>query len=1229
MAKKPSATASQQRKPRLLWANPFCLMDTSSGASMTVRQMLLQLVASGYEVQVLGATIFDNPKGMGRLKEQFPDLSAHLHQLIEAVDGPLTHQLVVSYSHNRNHVTTHEEGLWYSQYLYLLDSFKPDVVWFYGGQTLDMLIADEARDRGIAVAFYLANGNYKSPRWCRDVDLILTDSQATAEMYRKEVGFAAKPVGKFIDPSLFVAEHHERKRLLFVNPSWQKGASVFVQLAEKLERERPEIELEVVEARADWRAVLRETTQRMGKQRSTLNNVVVTPNTHDMRGPYSRARVLIAPSLWWESSGRVLAEAMLNGIPALITNRGGMPEMIGDAGIVFDLPEACYEEPYQHLLSDEELQPLYEAVLAFYDDEALYQDYVERAQRVGEQKHHIDRATERLLTALTPQVRPRAGNKDFSVVQRKRHRQRLAGKATKPEFKVDNSLQNLVISKQGGGTANTDTPMSGLWLSDDFTWQLKSKVVVLDNRAKLIKSGLADQMAATSAFGIVAFDPASEVKDVQQYEGSEYIQVFQHALLGDGQPATLNACVAPELTGTLKPLPAEQLPEHRRLGAQPIAELPINTVALDSISGLDSLDWLILDELSDAIAVLENGQQSLKDTLLIQARIAFQPTHERQPSMAELQHWASRNGFRFYRFHDFQHHSHLPETLKERTNCATEQESADVLFLPSHERMAALTDEQKTKLAFVLSAVFRAHDMAFDLMATVSQERAIELLEAQGLLPKVIDSSSGNSNSSLSTISTIEDLERSVANSKLLMMKASHTLPGHLVVSLTSYRARFDNLHLTLRSLLMQSAGPDALVLWVAEDEKSHLPANVWGLEKYGLSIRFCEDIRSYKKIVPALREYPDSFIVTADDDLYYQKDWLQRLIESWDGNGKTVVAHRAHKIRLDKKGKPLPYKSWKWEVNSEESSNGLIFPTCGAGALYPPRVFHPDVTNAERFMKLCPTSDDVWLYWMVSLNGAKAKRSSYNMQLIEWPSKDKKSLWQENIQGGGNDKAIKKMFQEYGRIDACNKLGSGERFSVSEYWDTRYRVGGNSGAGSYGRLAKFKAEIINRFIERNSISSVIEFGCGDGNQLGLMSPVSYLGVDISPTAVEICRTKYIGHNEKRFMVLDEFKSSPETSELTLSLDVIYHLVDEEIFNDYMQRLFYSSKKYCIVYSANQEEITASAHVRKRKFTDWVDVNADGWELDEFIPNRYPMTKDSDPNNTSFADFYIFKKRLD
>lgn len=735
MVKTSSVSDTQKRKPRLLWANPYCLLDTSSGASMTVRQMLLQLVARGYEVQVLGATVFDNLKGMGRLQEQFPDLNAHLHQLIEAEDGPLTHQLVVSYSHNRNHFTTHEEGLWYGQYLYMLDSFKPDVVWFYGGLTMDMLIADEARDRGIPVAFYLANGSYKSPRWCRDVDLILSDSQATAEMYRQEVGFIAKPVGKFIAPKNFIAEHHERKRLLFVNPSWQKGASVFVQLAERLERERPDIELEVVEARADWPAVLRETTRQMGGQRSALSNVVVTPNTNDMRGPYGRARLVVAPSLWWESSGRMLAEAMLNGIPALITNRGGMPEMIGNAGIAFDFPVACYEEPYQHLLSDKELQPLVDAVIRLFDDEDLYQEYVDRAWQIGKEKHSLERSTERLVNALTPLVNLRAGNKDFAITQKKRHRQNIIYHATKPDFKVDNSFQQLVSAKPLAKFGD-ELQAPRLYLTDDFTWQLKGKVVVLDNRASLIKNGLAEQMAETKAFGIVAFDPASEVKNAKKYEGSEYIQLFQHALLGNGDATTLHACVAPELTSTLTPLSAEKLPKRHHLGAKLLAELPINSIALDSIEGLDSLDWLILDELSDAMSVLENGKESLTDTLMIQARVPFQLTHEKQPSLAELQHWASRNGFRFYRFHNVRNYSHLPKELNDRTPCATEQESADVLFLPSHERMTDLSDENKTKLAFILSAVFAAHDIAFELIADVSKEKALEFLEAQELLPK-------------------------------------------------------------------------------------------------------------------------------------------------------------------------------------------------------------------------------------------------------------------------------------------------------------------------------------------------------------------------------------------------------------------------------------------------------------------------------------------------------------
>jgi len=463
---------------------------------------------------------------------------------------------------------------------------------------------------------------------------------------------------------------------------------------------------------------------------------------------------------------------------------------------------------------------------------------------------------------------------------------------------------------------------------------------------------------------------------------------------------------------------------------------------------------------------------------------------------------------------------------------------------------------------------------------------------------------------------------------KLKRNQANHKLPGHLVVSLTSYKERFDNLYYTLCSLLLQSVTPDLLILWLSKDEEEEVPDSVLQLRNFGLSIRFCEDIRSYKKIIPALVEFPDSFIVTADDDIYYEPNWLKKLLMSWDGDNKKIVAHRAHKIRIDKKGNPLPYRQWKWEVGADEAADGLIFPTGSGGILYPPHVFHEDVTNTESFMRLSPKADDIWLYWMASLNGAKVNRSTYNFRLVEWPKENDSPLWRYNIQGGGNDKQIRNMLRAY----PINwpKLTAGKNknpvFSVPKYWDQRYKQGGNSGAGSYGRLAKFKADVINEFLEEKNVNSVIEFGCGDGNQLGLMAPVNYLGVDISPTAVKICQEKFSSQCDKKFLTLECFKKHPSIAELTMSLDVIYHLVDDDIFHDYMNRLFSSAARYCVIYSANVDEFTPSIHVRKRKFTDWVEKYANDWVIEKVIPNKYPMTPESDPNNTSFADFYIFRK---
>lgn len=200
---------------------------------------------------------------------------------------------------------------------------------------------------------------------------------------------------------------------------------------------------------------------------------------------------------------------------------------------------------------------------------------------------------------------------------------------------------------------------------------------------------------------------------------------------------------------------------------------------------------------------------------------------------------------------------------------------------------------------------------------------------------------------------------------------------------------------------------------------------------------------------------------------------------------------------------------------------------------------------------------------------------------------------------------------------------------SSAQYWDERYRRQGHSGAGSYGRLARFKASVLNRLVQECGIETVIEFGCGDGNQLSLADYADYTGFDVSAVAVAQCRRRFAGDDSKRFMHTDEWRN--QQADLTLSLDVIYHLVEEAVFAEYMRRLFSSSRRYVMIYASNDEKYNALLaahvkHVRHRKFTDWLLVNPPGnWRLKTFIANAYPFDpRDSD--NTSFADFYLFEK---
>lgn len=194
--------------------------------------------------------------------------------------------------------------------------------------------------------------------------------------------------------------------------------------------------------------------------------------------------------------------------------------------------------------------------------------------------------------------------------------------------------------------------------------------------------------------------------------------------------------------------------------------------------------------------------------------------------------------------------------------------------------------------------------------------------------------------------------------------------------------------------------------------------------------------------------------------------------------------------------------------------------------------------------------------------------------------------------------------------------------FNSAEYWTRRYASGGNSGAGSYGRLAQYKADTINEFVRRHGISSVIEFGSGDGNQLRLADYPAYTGFDVAQPCIDSCRAMFAPDATKTFANVTEYRS--ETAELALSLDVIYHLIEDGTYDAYMRRLFGAAKRYVMIYSSCEESPGTAVHVRHRRFTDWIEENAPGWRLTAHLPNPYPPR--SDPINETFADFYIFEK---
>ncbi len=245
-----------------------------------------------------------------------------------------------------------------------------------------------------------------------------------------------------------------------------------------------------------------------------------------------------------------------------------------------------------------------------------------------------------------------------------------------------------------------------------------------------------------------------------------------------------------------------------------------------------------------------------------------------------------------------------------------------------------------------------------------------------------------------------------------------------VVVSLTTYGKRLYDVAVTIESIMQGSVKPNRIVLWLGEDLKDvTLPVALQLQQKRGLEIAFCKDIRSYKKLIPALRKYPEAVVITIDDDVIYHYDLVEKMVNAYIASPNHVIANRVRRISLDSKGRPTSYLHWK-ECDNSADASPLNFSIGVGGVLYPPHILPEEVLNESVFLDICKNADDVWFNAMALKAGICVKKcythDSRGEDFITNEDVQDVGLLQQNVNTRhgmsrcGNDIQLKAVFDKY-----------------------------------------------------------------------------------------------------------------------------------------------------------------------------------------------------------------------
>ncbi len=287
----------------------------------------------------------------------------------------------------------------------------------------------------------------------------------------------------------------------------------------------------------------------------------------------------------------------------------------------------------------------------------------------------------------------------------------------------------------------------------------------------------------------------------------------------------------------------------------------------------------------------------------------------------------------------------------------------------------------------------------------------------QDFLQRIVRETNENSNDYLLFKQRYLELSKMTIGCKETGVSSEQIFDYPIIVSLTTYGERLYEVYAAIESIMQGTLKPNRIILWLDEGMKSiDIPIYLQLQTKRGLEINYCEDILSYKKLIPTLRLYPDSIIITIDDDVMYDPDMVEKLVNAYKHDSHHVYANRVRRICHDDTGRVSKYATWP--IVDKVSSSSLNFPTGVGGVLYPPHCFHKDVLNTEKFMSMAKYGDDIWFYAMALLNGYTVSKVYTHTKEGEDYTENQNVLFtglhMQNLYGNRNDPQIRAVFANY-----------------------------------------------------------------------------------------------------------------------------------------------------------------------------------------------------------------------